>query len=176
MAIKNPSLKNKFPVNRAQAMVEFAIVMPILLALLIGIIEFGRMIFIYAAVTNSSREAVRFASAVGFNDNTYYKKYQYCSAIRDVAKRNAFLMNLQDSDIAITYDHGPTSTTSFDTCPSGVVNDQTIVVKTGQDRVIVSITTTFTPMTKLLPVSERTFTARSARTILGFTQVGPSYP
>ena len=44
---------------RAQAMVEFAIAAPILFALIIGIFEVGRMIFIYSAVTNASREAVR---------------------------------------------------------------------------------------------------------------------
>src|SRR5512140_2513143 len=128
---------------RAQAIVEFAIVLPILLMLLIGLFEFGRMVFVYSAVTNASREAVRYASAIGFSDSTYYRQYQYCSAIRNVAKRYAFLMNLQDSDIVIEYDHGP-GTAAFDTCPNGVVSDKTIVVKTGQDRVKVTVTANYT--------------------------------
>jgi len=56
-----------------QAIVEFAIALPILLALLVGILEVGRMLFIYAAVTNASREAVRYASAVGLDDSGSYK-------------------------------------------------------------------------------------------------------
>ena len=33
---------------RAQAIVEFAIALPILMALLVGILEVGRMLFIYS--------------------------------------------------------------------------------------------------------------------------------
>jgi Flp pilus assembly protein TadG len=175
MNINNFSQKQNRSGYRAQAMVEFAIVMPVLLVLLFGIIELGRVMFIYTAMTNASREASRFASAVGFNDNTYYKKYQYCSAIRNAAKNSAFLMNLQDSNIVIEYDHGP-STAVFDTCPSGVANDPTIVVKNGQDRVKVTVSASYLPLVQLIPISERTITSSSARTILGFTQVGPSYP
>jgi len=153
-------------------MVEFAIILPILVALVIGIIEVGRIMIIYAAVTNASREAVRFGSAVGFNDTTYYRKYQYCAGIRDAAKRSAFLANVQDSNIVIEYDHGP-STSAFDTCPSGVTKDTTIVVTTGQDRVKVTVTATYTPITSLIPISSRTITSVSARTILGFVDVSP---
>lgn len=167
-----PSILTTHRAVRAQAIVEFAIVLPILLGILIGLFEFGRMVFVYAAVNNASREAVRFASAIGFNDTTYYRKYQYCSAIRDVAKRNAFLLNLQDSDVAIEYDHGPNTGLPFDTCPAGVTNDPTIVVKTGQDRVIVTVTASYSPITRLLPISARTFSSSSSRTILGYAKVG----
>lgn len=173
--MKTYSQKRKKSSRRAQAMVEFAIALPVLLLLLLGIMEVGRVMFIYTAMTNASREASRFAAAVGFNDNTYYKKYQYCSAIREAAKNSAFLMNLQDSNIVIEYDHGP-STAVFDTCPSGVANDPTIVVKDGKDRVKVTVSADYLPLVKLIPISARTITSSSARTILGFTQVGPSYP
>ena len=175
MAMKTFSRKRKKSGYHAQAMVEFAIALPVLLLLLFGIIEIGRVMFIYTALTNASREASRFASAIGINDNTYYKKYQYCSAIRGAAKNSAFLVNLQDSNIVIEYDHGP-STSVFDTCPSGVTNDPTIVVKTGTDRVKVTVSTNYLPLVRLIPISARTITSSSARTILGFTQVGPSYP
>ena len=68
----------KKPGSRAQAMVEFAIVAPILFLMLLGIIEVGRMIFLYSAVTNASREAVRFGSAVGYDDDGELK-YKHCS-------------------------------------------------------------------------------------------------
>lgn len=158
--------------RRAQAMVEFAIALPLLMMLLIGIIEVGRLIFIYTAVTNASREAVRFGSAVGFHDNTYYLKYQYCSGIRNAAKQSAILTDLQDSDIVIEYDNGP-GTSAFDTCPTGVANDKTIVVKPGEDRVKVTITVEYEPLTQLLPFGSRTITSVSARTILGFVDIDP---
>jgi Flp pilus assembly protein TadG len=158
--------------KNAQAIIEFALILPFLLALLIGILEFGRLVFIYAAVTNASREAVRFGSAIGFEDNTYYRKYQYCSAIREVAKVSSFLVDLQDSNIVIEYDNGPGSPI-FDTCPVGVVRDTTIVVNTGQDRVKVTVSANYSPLTKLLPISSQTITSSSSRTILGYAQVGP---
>src|SRR5437867_4245985 len=101
--------------ERAQAIVEFAIVLPILLAILVGILEFGRMIFIYSAVTNASREAARFGSAVGFDTDDYHK-FKHCAGIRNIAKRSAYFLNLSDADIEISYDHGPNSGSSFSVC------------------------------------------------------------
>ena len=173
MIIEKIRQKRRAPGNPAQALVEFAIVLPILVVLVLGILEVARIIFIYAAVTNASREASRFGSAIGFEDTTYNLKYQYCSAIRGTAKRTSFLVPLQDSDITIEYDHGP-GTSAFDTCPVGVTRDTTIVVKTGQDRVKVTITTNYSPITKLIPIGTRPITSSSARTILGYAKI--TYP
>src|SRR5512139_2664111 len=90
------------PHSRAQAMVEFAIVAPILFLLLLGIFEVGRMMFLYAAVVNASREAVRFGSAVGYDD-TGVIKYKNCAGIREVARRSSYFLNLPDSSIEIGY-------------------------------------------------------------------------
>ncbi len=167
--------KHKQPGARAQAIVEFAIVLPVLLAMLIAIFEFGRMVFIYTAATNASREAVRFASAIGFQDTTYYRKYQYCSGIRATAKKYGFMLNLQDSNIRIYYDNGP-GTTAVEKCTGSsytVTNDPTIVVKMGQDRVKVTVSANYSPMVHFLPIATRTFTSSSARTIAGDVKVGP---
>ena len=51
--------------NRAQAMVEFAIALPILLMLLYGMLEAGRLLFIYSTIVTASRQAVRYGSATG---------------------------------------------------------------------------------------------------------------
>ena len=162
--------------QRAQAIVEFAIVLPVLLVLLLGVVEVGRILIIYASVTNASREAVRFGSAIGFHDTTYIRKYQYCSGIRDAAKRSSFLANVQNSNIRIYYDSGP-STTATEKCTGssyGATSDTTIVVTQGTSRVKVTVTATYTPITSLLPISSRTITSTSARTILGYVDV--SYP
>ncbi len=44
------------PREHAQAIVEFAIALPILMFMLVGILEVGRLIYAYAAVINASRE------------------------------------------------------------------------------------------------------------------------
>jgi len=51
-----------------QSTVEFAMVLPILLLLLMGIIEFGRIISSYMIINNLAREGARFA-AVGKTDS-----------------------------------------------------------------------------------------------------------
>jgi len=168
--------RNRRPLGaRAQAIVEFAIALPLLLAMLIGIIEFGRMMIYYAAVTNASREAVRFGSAIGYADNTYYLKYQYCSGIRAAAKRVGFFLGLQNSDIRIYYDQGP-STTATEKCTASsysVANDPTVVVSMGKSRVKVTVTAHYSPIVNFLPISSRNFVSTSARTIAGNVQVYP---
>ena len=175
MAMKIYSNKHNKKGYHAQAMIEFAIVMPLLLVMLIGIFEFGRMIFIYSVATNASREAVRFASAIGFSDNTYYPKYQYCAGIRAVAKKYGFLLNLQNSDIRIYYDTGP-STTATEKCTASsysATNDSTIVATMGKSRATVTVTTHYSPMVKFIPITTRDFISSSARTIVGNVQTYP---
>ncbi|MHB1295729.1 MAG: TadE/TadG family type IV pilus assembly protein [Anaerolineae bacterium] len=41
---------------------EFALVLPLLLFLLVGVIDFGRAFYSYIAITNASREGARYAS------------------------------------------------------------------------------------------------------------------
>src|SRR3954454_6262908 len=47
--------------RRGQAMVEFALILPILLLILVGIVDGGRMVYAYNAVANAAREAGRTA-------------------------------------------------------------------------------------------------------------------
>jgi hypothetical protein len=42
-----------------QALAEFAIVLPILLVLILGVFDFGRLIFVHTAMTNAAREGAR---------------------------------------------------------------------------------------------------------------------
>jgi Flp pilus assembly protein TadG len=47
--------------TRGQSLVEFALVLPVLLIVLLGIFAFGRAIFAYNAVSNAAREGMRVA-------------------------------------------------------------------------------------------------------------------
>lgn len=164
------SQKHRQVKERAQAITEFAIVLPILIVLLVGILEAGRMIFIYAAVNNGSREAARYASAAGLNDSSpAVEKYRDCIGIRDMAKRSAFFVPLT---IIISYDHGSTTTT-FDTCDGNT--DTGIVVNSGtnRDRATITVSANYSPMVNLIPFGTRTFTSISSRTILGIFELDP---
>ncbi len=111
--------------NKAQAMVEFAIVLPILLLLLYGILEAGRLLFIYSTIVTASRQAVRYGSATGQGldytaqggpDNSNVPRYQDCYGIRLAAQRVDFLNAIEDEDIIIQYDDGPADTTPTTVC------------------------------------------------------------
>lgn len=53
--------------QRGIAMVEFAITLPLLLLLLLGIAEFGRMLYQYNSLLQASRDAGRFAAGQAWN-------------------------------------------------------------------------------------------------------------
>lgn len=46
--------------DRGQDLVEFALILPVLLLLLLGIMEFGIVIFTYDTIANAAREGARY--------------------------------------------------------------------------------------------------------------------
>lgn len=143
------------------------LVLPVLLMLLYGIIEVGRLIFIFASVANASRQAARYGSASGeINDTAFY---QDCDGIRAVADQSAFIITFEE--INITYDRGinPDGTSipiegvdpnpAEDSCPIEVP------VRNG-DRIIVQVSTTYEPILTLLPVDPMEVVSASARSFL----------
>ena len=81
-------LKNKdFPLrNQGQGMVEFALVFPLLLLLLIGIFEFGKVMFSYSVAIAATREAARYGAAIQ-DIGGGIPQYEDCQGIREAAKR-----------------------------------------------------------------------------------------
>ena len=54
-------IKRFFRTEKGQAMVEFALVLPFLLALLCGIIDFGWLYYNQITLNNAAREGARYA-------------------------------------------------------------------------------------------------------------------
>jgi Flp pilus assembly protein TadG len=54
--------------QKGQAMVEMALLLPLLLVIIFGIMEFGRIFNAYLVITNASREGVR-QGVVGMTDS-----------------------------------------------------------------------------------------------------------
>lgn len=50
--------------KRGQGLVEFALAFPVFLLIILGIFEFGRLMFTYSTVFTASREAARFGATV----------------------------------------------------------------------------------------------------------------
>ena len=93
----------------AQGMVEFALVLPLLLVVMLAVIEFGRLLFIYSAVFTASREAARYGAATGITSGNT-ARYQDCTGMRAAAMHIGDLVGISNSDIAISYDNGTGST------------------------------------------------------------------
>jgi hypothetical protein len=142
-----------------QGIVEFALALPTMLLLVLGIVEFGRFTITYIAISAASREAARYGAAVGDYDSVIIPPYEDCPGILDAAKRvgDAFLQ-IDDTNIFIQYDKGP-GTTIYSTCPPGEGN-----VQLG-DRIVVRITATYEP---LVPIGIERFdlVSESKRTIM----------
>lgn len=56
--------------KRAQAMVEFALIIPILMFVMVGLLEFGRLFYAWLIIENSTRFGIRYATA-GTYDPAY---------------------------------------------------------------------------------------------------------
>jgi len=170
MVEKKHSRKNNVPGSKAQAIVEFAIVLPILMAVLVGILEVGRYILIYSAATNASRNAVRYASAVGRDDAHGLTKYNYCEGIKQVALDSTYLV--PDSSINVVIDYIDEAGAKIGECNLWNVSqvDTDYTYGTG-DRVQVTVTMPYKPMVNLVPIKQRIITSVSTRTILGIIEL-----
>jgi hypothetical protein len=126
-----------------QGILEFALTAPIVLLLFFGIVEIGRLLITYTAISSASREGARFGAAVGSKDLGILPPFEDCEGIRDAAKRvsRAFLP-IEDSMISIQYDKGPGTSVYSNCAPS---SDD---VELG-DRIIVKVSTTYEPLLPL---------------------------
>lgn len=154
--------------QRGQGLVEFMLILPVLLLITLGIVEFSRIFAIYSMVTSASREAARYGASVGDNGGGT-ARYLDCAGMRDAAKRMAVLTGLNDSDIQISYDHGSTSSV-IATCDSHPLPYE---IQLG-DRVTVRVNAHYEPIVPLVNIPVHIITSSTARTILKEIDVGPT--
>ncbi|VBB06615.1 Hypothetical protein LUCI_1851 [Lucifera butyrica] len=83
--------------NRGQSMVEFALVLPVFLLLVAGMMEFGRVMNQYLVVTEAAREGAR-SAAVGNDDATV------------IAAVNAAASTINQGQLTVTISPSPTRT------------------------------------------------------------------
>lgn len=139
--------------DSGQGLVEFALILPLLLLVSFGIIEVGRLLFIYTSVSAASREAARYAAASGIAESgeVYYLD---TVGIEDAANRIA---TLTGGVTTITYDHGPGTGTFTPSVPTDVILG---------DRIVVRVDAPYSPMLGLTALGPFTVSSTTARTIL----------
>jgi Flp pilus assembly protein TadG len=90
--------------RKGQALVEFALVLPLLLLLIFGIVDAGRLIFVYNTISNSARDGARVAivnqstSGTDTCDTTAATAYPVGCAISAGTS-----LGLTASDVSVTY-------------------------------------------------------------------------
>jgi Flp pilus assembly protein TadG len=159
--IQGPARSPRPRAERAQGMVEFALVLPLLLLLVFGIIELGRLMVIYTSVAAASREGARYGSAAGTSDNGV--PYYLDTAGIQAAVRRMTVLTAPDS-IIITYDHGP-GTAQFTPTTSGDVRLR--------DRINVTVTALYDPILGLTPIQPFTISSTTSRTIVKEVAISP---
>jgi hypothetical protein len=151
--------------TRAQAMLEFALALPLLLTLLYGLLETGRLTFIYASTVTAARQAVRYGSATGTGPNGV-PYYQDCAGIEAAAQSVGFINDFQN--IQINFDSGPL-TPSKGPCPAygPAING---------DRIRVSVEAQWQPIVPIVPLEPFTIHSESARTLLASVSIFVTAP
>lgn len=90
--------------ERGQSLVEFALIVPIFLLLVFGIIDLGRGVYAYNTIQNAAREGIRLAIVD-----------QNVDAILDEVQDHAVGLRLDDSNLTLSFLQPDTMTTPCNT-------------------------------------------------------------
>lgn len=85
--------------EKGQGLLEFALVIPIILLIVMGTIDFGRILTAYAMVSNSLRAGLRNATVYGYPGEANYRN---CALMEEDIQRVMFT-EIIDSDIDIRF-------------------------------------------------------------------------
>lgn len=150
--------------REGQGMVEFALVFPFLLVIVLGIFEFGRLLYTYSAVVSAAREGARYGAAIQ-DIGGGIPQYKDCEGIRSAVKRIGGGVGIEDDNIQIQYSND--GGVFAPTCPP------TQEVRLS-NRIAVSVETTIEPMVPFLSLPSFPIRSTSNRTILEKITVGES--
>lgn len=161
--------------QRGQGLLEFALILPLLLLFVLGVIEAGRMLAIYSSLSSAAQQAARYGSVAGDSDTSTSGEqplYLDCIGMKAAAQRSSLLVGLGSGDINISYDRG---TTAEPIGACGLDAASPTLSETIQDgyRVIISITAVYQPIVPIVPLPDLPITFAVARTIFT-TIIGPT--
>ena len=123
-------------------LVEFAVIFPLLLLLLFGVIEFGRLITTVITVSTASREGARFGTAIGAT-TPGTPQYIDCAGIVTAAQARALIGRPTAAEVTIIWDKGPGTLPIADcNAATALPNPTTALILSG-DRVSVTVVKQF---------------------------------
>lgn len=103
--------------QRGQSLVEFSLVFPIIVLLIVGFFEIGRAVFAYNTIANAARQAVRVATVNQIEDVTDCDEtrpiedpYEPHWSLRGCAIAAANVLGISTSNVAVAYEAPPGTT------------------------------------------------------------------
>lgn len=149
---------------KGQSLLEFALMLPVLLIIVLGVIEFGRIFLLYTEASNAAREAARYGVAAGNSPNNM-PRYLDCDEIRQAALDTVVLSDFEpvETNIQIAYDDGNNNGILDNDCDSGVLTENDIFQGY---RIVVTVTASYEPILPIIPINNLNFNPSSRRTIL----------
>jgi Flp pilus assembly protein TadG len=85
-------MMSRFPDGRGQSLVEFALIVPIFVLVLVGIFDVGRAVFAFNTINQAAREAARLAII----DQTI-------SHVKDEAVQSSVSLGVQADDVVVDF-------------------------------------------------------------------------
>ena len=131
--------------QKGATLVEFAVVLPLLLVLIFGILESARIVAEFTTVRTAAREGARFATTV--DDSSGLPNYANCLAILDAARSKAVVGELTSIQVSWESPDGYTFTCS----DSGPTDPDPNQISSGTV-VSVTVTSTFDAVVPLIEV------------------------
>ena len=170
-------LKGKTQHQHGQGIVEFALVLPVVLMVVFGVIEVGFLLFSYSSVNSAAREGARYGIAIG--NVTGGQRYYDCSGIVNAALRIGKFAGMSSEDISIYYDNGPDEgdgsyVQKYASCSDLASNNGKDSIRFG-DRIVVTASHDYHPLVSYmgLNINPFTMTSVSSRTIVKNAEVIP---
>ena len=120
--------------SRGQSLVEFALVFPIIILLVVAFVEVGRAVFAYNTIANAARQAARVATVNQLTDVTDCDEtrpiedpYEPHWSIRGCAIAAANTLGITTADVSVAYAPPPsTSLTCSPTLHVGCIASVTV--------------------------------------------------
>ena len=147
-------------------MVEFALVIPILLLVIMGIFAFAHLFFTYSTINSAAREGARIGSATGSSlINSTLPHYKDCVEIRNAVKRVGQAAGVDnDSEITISFIRGAASPPLQIASCTGVTTYADTIQSA--DRIVVALSVDYQPFFPFVNLPHFVIDASSARTII----------
>ena len=169
-------IRNK---EKGQGIVEFALVLPVIMLITLGVIEIGYLLFSYSSVNSAAREAARYGIAIG-DVSGGGQRYYDCSGIIDAGLSIGSFANMSASEFTISYDDGPPPegqprNVKYSSCTDLASYGGSDNIEFG-DRIVVEVNHTYTPLVAYMGVGigPFTMTTTSSRTIVKGVELASS--